>query len=43
MAARPIQIVGALSPPGALTHALDRRQQQRDQNADDGNHHKQFN
>jgi hypothetical protein len=36
------EIVGALHPPRSLAGRLDRRQQQRHQNPDDGNHYQQF-
>ena len=37
-----LQVVDATGPPGRLAGRLDRRQQQRDQDADNGNHHQQF-
>ena len=36
------QIILALRSPGRLARRLNRRQQQRHQNADDGNDHQQF-
>ena len=37
------ELVRALGSPGRFTRRLDRRQQQRHQHADDGNHHQQLN
>jgi hypothetical protein len=37
-----LDVVGALGAPGGLSGGLDPRQQQPDQNADDGDHHQQF-
>ena len=37
-----LQVVHALGPPGSLASCLNGRQQQRDQNANDGNHDQQF-
>jgi hypothetical protein len=37
-----LQIVDALRPAGRLAGGLHGGQEQRDQDADDGNHHKQF-
>jgi len=36
------EVIGALRPPGGFAHRLHGRQQQRDQHADDGDHHQQF-
>ena len=36
------QVVQALRPPGGLPRGLNGRQQQRDQNADDRDHHQQL-
>ena len=38
-----LQIVGALRPAPGFPSGLDRRQQETDQHADDGDHHQQFN
>lgn len=40
---RLLQIVLTLRPPCRLASSLNGRQQQSDENADDGNHHKQLN
>jgi hypothetical protein len=42
--ARPIllEVVGAPGPVGGLAHLLHSRKQQRNQDADDGDHHQQF-
>jgi hypothetical protein len=37
-----LQVVGALGPAGGLPRGLHRRQQQRDQDADDGDDHQQL-
>jgi hypothetical protein len=37
-----LQVIRALGPPGRLPGRLHRRQEQRDQDTDDGNHHQQF-
>ena len=37
-----LEVVGTLSPPGCLPGRLDRRQQQRDQDPNDGDDHEQF-
>jgi hypothetical protein len=37
-----LQLVGALHPPRRFAGRLHRRQQQRDQDANDGNHDEQF-
>ena len=37
-----LQVVAATHPPRRPAGRLDRRQQQGDENADDGNHHQQF-
>ena len=37
-----LEIVGALCPAGGLACRLDRGQQQRDEDADDGDHHQEF-
>ena len=37
-----VQVIGALGAPSRLTGILNRRQQQGDQDADDGNHDQQF-
>ena len=38
-----LQVVVALGPPRRFAGRLDRGQQQRDQDADDGDHDQQFN
>ena len=37
-----LDLIGALRPPGRLAGRLDRRQQQGDQDANDGDHDQQF-
>jgi hypothetical protein len=37
-----LQMVGALGAPRRLASRLDRRQQQRDKDADNGDHHQEF-
>ena len=37
-----LQIVGALRPTGRFAACLHGRQQERDQDADDGDHHQEF-
>jgi len=37
-----LEVVDALRPPGRLACGLDRRQQQRDQDGDDGDDHQQL-
>jgi hypothetical protein len=37
-----LEMVLALRPPGGLTGRLNGRQQQRDENADDGNYDQEF-
>ena len=37
-----LEVVGALDPAGGLAGLLHRRQQQGDEDADDGDHHQQF-
>ena len=37
-----LEVVLALQLSGGLARRLHRRQQQRDQNADDGDHHQEF-
>ncbi len=38
-----LEVVGTLGPVGGLAHLLHGRQQQGNQDADNGNHHQQFN
>ena len=37
-----LEVIGALGPPGRLPRRLDRRQQQGNQDADDGDHHQKL-